>query len=252
MFQNVLKMSSSNHMTGDDLSQRVSEHEIELLQRHRARAHAEFVRGREALNMRELIDDFEDFSFMQQRDMRRNQAHSMRMNELHDTISLRQMEAHTLNAIRKTEEYHMQQEQEGVERIAALRFAREHMQQNAVRASNFPSPLATGYLCTNVEGFSDNTQRAVLLHEQLLRERALVSAHAERIAEQKVKDVFIDFSTERSQVAVENRLATERGQSNVDSVGRTTGHPFSAQSRANDSTQARLGRDYSSFLGTNP
>jgi len=137
--------------------------------------------------MRELIDDFEDFSFMQQRDMRRNRAHSMRMNELHDTISLRQMEAHRLNAIRKTEEYHMQQEQEGVERIAALRFAREHMQQNAVRASDFPPPLATGYLRTNVEGFGDETQRAVLLHEQLLRERALVSAHAERIMKEHAR-----------------------------------------------------------------
>jgi len=40
---------------------------------------------------------------------------------------------------------------------------------------------APGYLNTNVAGFSDATRNRIFLHERGLRERALVSAHAERM-----------------------------------------------------------------------
>jgi len=152
-----------------------------VVQRRRAQAPAESVRGREALKMRELIDDFEDLSFMRQADMRRIRNESMHRQESWQMQAHRRKEEYELLKMHKEETYHRQQQTEAIQRTAALRSARENMQQNAVAAGRFHYPLAAGYLNTNVAGFSDVTRNRILLHEQGLRERALVSAHAERM-----------------------------------------------------------------------
>ena len=105
---------------------------------------SDVVRGREALNMHGLIDDFEDFSFMQQADMRRIRAKSMRTRKLQQMGTRRHNEAYAQEQTHKEEVYHRQQQQEAIQRTAALRSARENMQQNAAAAGNFPSSLATG------------------------------------------------------------------------------------------------------------
>ena len=169
-------MSSSNSLQ-DDISLRMAL----VMQRRRAQAHAEFVRGREALNMHGLIDDFEDFSFMQQADMRRIRAKGMRTRELQQMETRRHNKAYAQEQMHKEEVYHRQQQQEAIQRTAALRSGRENMQQNAAAAGNFPSSLAKGINNENDEGFSNVTRNRVLLHEQKLREHALVSAHAERM-----------------------------------------------------------------------
>ena len=177
---NILKMSSSNSFP-DNISLHMALEQEQVVERRRKQAYSEFVRGREALRMREFIDDFEDFSFMQQADMRRTTAYSMRMKEQQEMEAQRSIDARALKEMHKEEVYKIQQQEEAIQIRAALRSARENMQQNAVAAGNFPSPLAIGYLDTNVDRFSEFTRNRILLQEQGLRERALASAHAERM-----------------------------------------------------------------------
>jgi len=173
-------MSSSNGFP-DNISLDMALKQEYVVQRRRKQAYSEFVRGREALRMRELIDDFEDFSFMQQAYTRRTTAYSMRMTEQLQKETHHRNEAYALKQMHQEEVYNRQQQEEAIQITAALRSARENMQQNAVAAGNFHSPLAIGYLNKNVDGFSEVTRNRILLHEQGLRERALVSAHAERM-----------------------------------------------------------------------
>jgi len=173
-------MSSNTILHNDVLLQRAREQEI-VLQRRRAQAHAEFLYGIEALDMREIINDIEDLSFMHEADMRRISAQGMRTREREEVETRRNAEAYALQQMHQKEDYHRQQQEEAIQITTALRSARENMQQNAAAAGKFPSPLAAGYLQTNVERFSDRTRHALVLHEQGLRERAMVSAHAERM-----------------------------------------------------------------------
>ena len=165
-------MSSSNSFP-DNISLEMALQQEYVVQRRRTQAYSEFVRGREALRMRELIDDFEDFSFMQQADMRKSTANSMRMTEQMQMETYLRSDARALKQMHEEEVYNRQQQEEAIQRTAALRSS---MQQNAVAAGNFNSPLNT-----NVDGFSKVTRNRILLHEQGLQERALVSAHAERM-----------------------------------------------------------------------
>jgi len=173
-------MSSSNNFP-DNISLDMALQQEYVVQRRRKQAYSEFVRGREALIMRELIDDFEDFSFMEQADMRRTNAYSMRMTEQLQKETDRLNEAYALKKMHQEDVYNRQQQEEAIHITAALRSAREDMQQNSIAAGSFHSPLATGYLNKNVNGFSEVTRNRILLHEQGLKERALVSAHAERM-----------------------------------------------------------------------
>jgi hypothetical protein len=183
-----------------------------VMQRRRKQALAEFARGREALNMRGLIDDFEDSSFMEQADMRRIRAESVRRKGLEQMETLKFNEAYARKNKLKDEEYHRQQEQEAIEMIAALRSARKNIET----AGEVPSPLAPGYLNTNVARFSDVTGNRVLLHEQKLRERALLSAHIEKMRIQNERQMqnsarnglFFDF--ERDTRAEKNRMDRTR------------------------------------------
>jgi len=168
-------MSSSNSFP-DNISLEMALQQEYVVQRRRKQAYSEFVRSREALRMRELIDDFEDFAFMQQADMRKSTANSMRMTEQMQMETYLRSDARALKQMHEEEVYNRQQQEEAIQRTAALRSSRENMQQNAVAAGNFNSPLNT-----NVDGFSKVTRNRILLHEQGLRERALVSAHAERM-----------------------------------------------------------------------
>ena len=150
-----------------------------ILHRRQAQAYKDFVRGREAFDMRELIQEFEDASFVQGADMRRNGVEEMRMQEIL-TAQMHQ-EACAREQQHVEEMYHTQQKQEALEKITDSRFSRENMQHRAGAAGIFPSAFAASHLNTNTGGFSETAGHATLLHQGSLWERALVLAHAKRV-----------------------------------------------------------------------
>ena len=163
---------SSAHSFPDDILLHATLERERAVQRHRERARSEMLHGREVMRMRELIDDFEDFSFTQQADLRRTNAYGMRMAEQRRIEAIAHSERFALKQKHEEEMYNRQQQEEENQIKAALKSAREDMQQNAVAAASFNH---------NVHGFSQATRNRILLHEQGLRERALVSAHAEKM-----------------------------------------------------------------------
>jgi len=176
-------MSSGNSFPDDILLHATLERE-RAVQRLRERARSEMLHGREVMRMRELIDDFEDFSFTQQADLRRTNAYGMRMAEQRRIEAIAHSERFALKQKHEEEMYNRQQQEEENQIKAALKSAREDMQQNAVAAAREnmqQNAMAAVSFNHNVHGFSQATRNRILLHEQGLRERALVSAHAEKM-----------------------------------------------------------------------